>query len=331
MRVVVTGGAGFLGSHLCEALVARGDAVYCVDNFLTSDPSNIDWLLSNPNFHFIQADVSEQISVPVRVDAIAHLASAASPPDYHRFPLETLAAGSRGTQNCLDLALLHGARFVLASTSEIYGDPLVHPQTEDYWGNVSTIGPRSVYDESKRFAEALTAAYCRSRSVRGGILRIFNTFGPRMRPSDGRVVSNFITQALNGDPITIYGDGLQTRSFCYVDDLVRGIVAMLDSEEFGPVNMGNPLERTIRDLAEAVISLTGSRSPVQYHDLPVDDPTRRRPDISRAGSLLGWHPAVDVEEGLRRTVAWFGRHRQDVAAAAESVAGPQFQGDSVPA
>jgi dTDP-glucose 4,6-dehydratase len=326
MRIAITGGAGFLGSHLCEALLNRGDSVVCVDNLSTGKLSNVEQFFSNPNFSFISADVTEGLSVTGHIDAVAHLASAASPPDYHRMPLETLAAGSRGTENALNLALNHNARFVLASTSEVYGDPLVHPQREDYFGNVNSIGPRSVYDEAKRFAEAISMAYARTLGVDVGIVRIFNTFGPRMRPGDGRVVTSFIAQALNGQPITIYGDGTQTRSFCYVDDLVRGIVSMIDSTETGPINLGNPVERTVTELATLILEMTGSTSEIEYHPLPVDDPTRRKPDITRAHTRLGWLPAVDTEEGLRRTLLWFRDNLSLVATAAPLVAGPQFEG-----
>jgi dTDP-glucose 4,6-dehydratase len=266
--------------------------------------------MDSPGFTFVEADVSLALDVPGPVDAVAHLASPASPPEYLRLPLETLAAGSRGTENALRLAHLHGARFVLASTSEVYGDPAVHPQSEDYWGNVNPVGPRSVYDEAKRFAEALTRAYQDTKGVNAGIIRIFNTYGPRMNAQDGRIVTNFITQALNGDPLTIYGDGSQTRSFCYVDDLIRGIVGMIDSAEAGPVNLGNPEEFTVTEFARLVLRLTGSDSPVEHLPLPVDDPTRRCPVITRASQALGWQPKVQVEDGIRRTIEWF-RSRPD--------------------
>jgi len=329
MRVLVTGGAGFLGSHICDFLINRGDSVICVDDLSTGRPANIGHLLDLPAFEFVNADVSVSLEFDHPVDVVAHFASPASPPDYHKRPLETLAVGSRGTENALRLAERYKARFVLASTSEVYGDPAVHPQHEDYWGNVNPVGPRSVYDEAKRFAEALTMAYRRTLGVNTGILRIFNTYGPRMRPHDGRVVTSFITQALNGDPLTIYGDGSQTRSFCYVDDLVRGIVAMIDSTEAGPVNLGNPRERTVSELAELVLAITGSSSSVEYHRLPVDDPTRRRPEIGKAQRGLGWLPQVDAEEGLRRTVDWFRGRPDEVAAAAQAVAGEQAGGSGV--
>ncbi len=304
MRVVITGGAGFVGSHLCDALMVRGDSVVCLDNFSTGRLNNVEHLIDNPEFELVECDVSVAIDIDGPVDAVAHFASAASPPDYQRLPLETLAVGSRGTENALRLAESKGARFVLASTSEIYGDPAVHPQPEEYWGNVNSIGPRSVYDEAKRFAEALTFAYSNARDLNIGVIRIFNTYGPRMSARDGRVVTNFITQALNGDPITIYGEGKQTRSFCYVDDLIRGIVKMIDGTEAGPVNLGNPEEFTVADFAKLVLQITNSSSSIEYRPLPVDDPTRRCPVISRAKRALGWQPEISVAEGVRRTAEW---------------------------
>jgi dTDP-glucose 4,6-dehydratase len=292
--------------------MARGDSAVCVDNLATGRPDNVAHLMGQPGFTFVEADVSSALDVPGPVDAVAHLASPASPPDYLRLPLETLAVGSHGTENALRLARRHGARFVLASTSEVYGDPAVHPQTEDYWGNVNPVGPRSVYDEAKRFAEALTRAYRETHGVNAGIIRIFNTYGPRMSARDGRIVTNFITQALNGDPLTIYGDGSQTRSFCYVDDLIRGIVSMIDSGEKGPVNLGNPEEFTVADFAQLVLRVTGSGSPVEHLPLPVDDPTRRCPVITRASQVLGWQPQIRVEDGVRRTVEWFRSRPEEV-------------------
>jgi dTDP-glucose 4,6-dehydratase len=312
MRVVVTGGAGFLGSHLCDAIMARGDSAVCVDNLATGRPDNVAHLIGQPGFTFMEADVSSALDVAGPVDAVAHLASPASPPDYLRLPLETLAVGSHGTENALRLAHRHGARFVLASTSEVYGDPAVHPQTEDYWGNVNPVGPRSVYDEAKRFGEALTRAYRETHGVNAGIIRIFNTYGPRMSARDGRIVTNFITQALNGDPLTIYGDGSQTRSFCYVDDLIRGIMGMIDCAESGPVNLGNPEEFTVADFARLVLRVTGSDSQVEHLPLPVDDPTRRCPVIARASQVLGWQPQIRVEDGVRRTVEWFRSRPEEV-------------------
>jgi len=304
-RVVVTGGAGFLGSHLCEALVARGDSVVAVDDLSTGVADNVASLSGNSAFELVVGDVSEGIDVAGPVDAVLHFASPASPPDYLARPLETLAVGSEGTRHALALAAANGARFILASTSEVYGDPLVHPQPEAYWGNVNPVGPRSVYDEAKRFAEALTMATHRAKGVDVGILRIFNTYGPRLRPGDGRVVSNFLVQALAGQPLTVYGDGSQTRSLCYVDDEVAGILALLDSTLVGPVNIGSSNELTVLELARAVLEVTGSRSSIAHEPLPVDDPTRRRPDITVARRELGWEPVTSLEEGLRRTAAFF--------------------------
>ncbi|HET9732586.1 MAG TPA: UDP-glucuronic acid decarboxylase family protein [Acidimicrobiales bacterium] len=305
MRVVVTGGAGFIGSHLCERLVDRGDEVVCLDNLVTGNLDNVDHLFGRDGFVFVRHDVSNYVHVPGPVDAVLHLASPASPVDYMELPIQTLKVGSLGTHNCLGMAMEKGARFLLASTSEVYGDPAVHPQTESYWGNVNPIGPRGVYDEAKRFAEAMTMAYHRSHGVDVRIVRIFNTYGPRMRPSDGRVVSNLLVQALTGEPLTVYGDGSQTRSFCYVDDEVAGILALLDSDEVGPVNIGNPDEFTVAELARRVIEVTGSSSEIVFRPLPVEDPTRRRPDIGLARRALGWEPQVELSEGLARTAEWF--------------------------
>jgi dTDP-glucose 4,6-dehydratase len=302
--MVVTGGAGFVGSHLCEALLARGDDVVCVDDLSTGLIDNLAEALMSPRFSFVEADITKGLDIEGPIDGIAHLASAASPPEYLARPLETLAVGSYGADAVLQLAGARGARVILASTSEIYGDPLVHPQPESYWGNVNSIGPRSVYDEAKRFSEALFMAHHRHCGTNVGIVRIFNTYGPRLRPNDGRVVSNFIAQALAGEPLTVYGSGRQTRSFCYVDDLVRGLVAMLDSEHVGPINLGNPIEMTVAQLASKIIELTGSDSSLTYEPLPTDDPTCRRPDISRAAEQLAWAPTIDVDEGLRKTIAW---------------------------
>lgn len=304
-RVVVTGGAGFIGSHLCRALLERGEQVVCVDNFCTGSRENVASLFDFPGFELVPADVSVEIPVGGPLDAVVHLACPASPPDYLRLPLATLAVGSRGTELAVGLAERHHARFLLASTSEVYGEPLVHPQQEDYWGNVNPIGPRSVYDEAKRFSEALTMAHHRALGTDVGVVRIFNTYGPHMRPDDGRVVSNFISQALRNQPLTVYGSGAQTRSLCYVDDLVRGLMAMLDSTERGPVNLGNPIELTVVELAELVLDLTGSSSVIVHEPLPVDDPTRRRPDISRAECLLGWSPTIKPADGVARTIEWF--------------------------
>jgi dTDP-glucose 4,6-dehydratase len=306
-RVVVTGGAGFIGSHLSARLLDRGAEVVCVDNLVTGALDNVDGLFGHEGFTFIHHNVSNYVHVPGRVDAVLHLASPASPRDYLELPIQTLKVGSLGTHNCLGLAKDKGARFILASTSEVYGDPHVHPQTEDYWGNVNPVGPRGVYDEAKRFAEAITMAYHRSHGVDVGIVRIFNTYGEHMRPSDGRVVSNFLVQALQGEPITIYGDGSQTRSFCYVADEVAGILSLLDSDLTGPVNIGNPNEFTVADLAGIVVELTGSSSEIVHEPLPVDDPTQRRPDISLARAELGWEPTVPLREGLVITAEWFRR------------------------
>ena len=314
MRILITGGAGFLGSHLCEVLVARGDSVVCVDDLSSGRLENIGHL-RHENLEFIRADVSQGLDLPGPFDAVAHLASPASPPLYLKRPLETLAVGSAGTDHALRLADRDGARFLLASTSEVYGDPAVHPQPEDYWGNVNPIGPRSVYDEAKRFAEALTMAHGRTLGTNVGIVRIFNTYGPRMSAADGRIVTNFIGQALTGQPLTVYGDGSQTRSFCYVDDLVRGLVAMIDSDQTGPINLGNPEEFTVGDFDRLVIALTGSSSPVRHLPLPADDPTRRRPAIERAEALLGWRPQVPVTDGLARTIEWFQSRPAELAAA----------------
>ena len=304
-RIVVTGGAGFLGSHLCRTLLARGDSVVAIDNLVTGSIHNLTDLSSDPRFAFVESDVSDHVEVDGPVDAVMHLASPASPVDFARIPVEIMKVGSLGTHNTLGLARKKGARYFLASTSEVYGDPLEHPQPETYWGNVNPIGPRSVYDEAKRFAEAMTMAYHRMHGVDVRIVRIFNTYGPRMRPDDGRVVSNFIVQALAGDPITIHGDGKQTRSFCYVDDEVRGLVALLDSDYVGPVNIGNPTEFTVLELAEKVLALTGSTSELRFDPRPVDDPAQRRPDLTLARSLLGWEPEVGLDEGLARTARWF--------------------------
>lgn len=303
MRVVVTGGAGFIGSHLCEALHARGDDVICIDNLSSGLVDNVAHLLESPRFHLDVHDIREAIEVSGPVDAVVNLASLASPPAYLDRPVFTLTTGSIGTHRALDLAAAHDARFVQASTSEVYGDPAIHPQTEDYWGNVNPIGPRSVYDEAKRYAEALVAAYTRS-GINAGIVRIFNTYGPRMRRDDGRVVTNFIAQALAGEPLSVYGDGSQTRSLCYVSDMVRGFLAMIDSRVKGPVNLGNPQELTVREIAERIRDIAGSTSVIDYHPLPEDDPTRRRPDISVARAELDWSPLVDVAEGLEKTVSW---------------------------
>ncbi|MCO5970808.1 UDP-glucuronic acid decarboxylase family protein [Actinoallomurus soli] len=304
-RAVVTGGAGFLGSHLCERLLAQGASVICMDNFLTGSPQNVAHLMGRPGFRLIECDVTGFVHVPGDVDLVLHFASAASPIDYLKLPLETLKVGGLGTLHALGLAREKGARFILASTSEVYGDPLRHPQREDYWGNVNPVGPRSVYDEAKRYGEALTTAYRNSRDVNTGIVRIFNTYGPRMRPHDGRAIPTFMRQALLGEPLTVAGDGSQTRSICYVDDTVNGILALARSDLPGPVNIGNPEEMTILELAEAIRDLAGSDSPIEFVDRPVDDPGVRRPDTTLARERLGWRPAVPRDAGLRRTLQWF--------------------------
>jgi dTDP-glucose 4,6-dehydratase len=306
VRALVTGGAGFLGSHLCQAFLNRGWDVVAVDDLSTGSATNVEELEVHAGFTFLQGDVTKPIVVSGGLDAVLHFASAASPPDYLARPLETLAVGSTGTRLTLDLAREKNARYLLASTSEVYGDPLVHPQIETYWGNVNPVGPRSVYDEAKRFAEALTTAFRAQTGLDAKIVRIFNTYGPRLRPGDGRVVSNFIVQALTGKPLTVYGDGSQTRSFCYVDDEVRGVLALLDSDwTGGPVNIGNPDEYTVLDLARIVIDVTGSVSPLVHEPLPTDDPTRRRPDITLARDVLGWRPEVPLRDGAARTAEWF--------------------------
>ena len=305
MRVVVTGGAGFIGSHLCEELLADGHEVVAIDNLLTGRVENIEHLFSQDGFLFIKHNVSDYIHVSGDVDAVLHFASPASPADFERIPIPILKVGSLGTMHALGVAKDKGARLLLASTSEVYGDPEVHPQTEDYWGHVNPIGPRGVYDEAKRFAEAMTMAYHRYHGVDVRIVRIFNTYGDRMRPDDGRAVSNFIVQALEGKPLTVYGDGTQTRSFCFVDDEVRGILALLKSDYVGPVNIGNPDEYTILELAKTILEVTGSASEIVFEPLPVDDPTQRKPDITLARTLLGWEPTIGLREGIERTTAYF--------------------------
>jgi len=330
MRILITGGAGFLGSHLCELLVGQGHQVICVDNFITGRPENIAHLMGHERFSFVKYNVCDYLHVDGPLDAVMHFASPASPQDYLQLPIATLKVGALGTHKALGLAKAKGARFLLASTSEVYGDPLVNPQPESYWGNVNPISPRGVYDEAKRFAEAMTMAYHRYHGLDTRIARIFNTYGPLMRPNDGRVVSNFIVQALQGKPLTVFGDGSQTRSFCYVDDLVHGIAALLmaDSDKsvaertnragflsrraepesesvHDPVNLGNPRELTVMEIARFVLKLTGSSSPIQHEPLPVDDPKVRRPDIRRAKALLGWEPTIELENGLRKTIEYF--------------------------
>jgi dTDP-glucose 4,6-dehydratase len=309
-RAVVTGGAGFLGSHLCDRLLAEGIEVVCIDNLLTGSLANIEHLFGVDGFAFEKYDVTNHIHVPGRVDFVLHFASPASPLDYLELPIQTLKVGSLGTHKALGLAKAKGARFLLASTSEVYGDPLVHPQPEGYWGNVNPVGPRGVYDEAKRFSEAMTMAYQRYHGVSTRIVRIFNTFGPRMRAHDGRVVPAFISQALSGEPLTVFGDGSQTRSFCYVDDEIEGIIRVLFSEIGDPINIGNPGEMTVLQFAETIRKLVGNHVPIEFRTLPVDDPKVRQPDIGLAKSRLGWEPRVPVEEGLRRTIAYFRELRE---------------------
>jgi len=305
MRVLITGAAGFLGSHLAERFLAEGYDVVGLDNFVTGSRTNAETLAGHGRFRLIEHDISKPIVIEEPLDGVLHFASPASPVDYLELPIQTLKVGSLGTHNALGIALTHGARYLLASTSEVYGDPLVHPQPETYWGNVNPIGFRGVYDEAKRFAEAMTMAYHRHHGMDTRIVRIFNTYGPRMRPADGRVVSNFIVQALKGEPLSIYGDGTQTRSFCYVDDEVEGIFRLYASSRIEPTNVGNPDEFTIRELAEVVMEETGSSSTLVTHPLPADDPKVRRPDITVARNVLGWEPRITLREGIRRTIPYF--------------------------
>jgi dTDP-glucose 4,6-dehydratase len=309
MRAVVTGGAGFLGSHLCDLLIDRGWDVVCFDNLVTGREENVAHLSGHPRFRLVRHDVTRTLAVEGSLDAVFHLASPASPVDYLRLPIETLEVGSLGTRNALELAQAKGARYLLASTSECYGDPEISPQTETYWGHVNPIGPRSVYDEAKRFSEALTMAYHRARALDTRIVRIFNTYGPRMRLNDGRVLPNFVYQALRGEPLSVYGDGKQTRSFCYVSDLIDGIYRLWERGKHEPVNIGNPREMTILEFARMVLEYTGSQAGISFQPLPVDDPKRRCPDITRARDLLGWEPKVGLEEGLVRTLEFFRRAR----------------------
>jgi dTDP-glucose 4,6-dehydratase len=305
VRTVITGGAGFIGSHLCERFLERGHEVICVDNLITGAANNIGHLRGNSRFTYRQSDISRPLEIDGPVDNVLHFASPASPVDYLTYPIQTLKVGSLGTHNTLGLAKLKSARFLLASTSEVYGDPEQHPQREDYWGHVNSIGPRGCYDEAKRFSEAIVMAYHRTHGMNTRIIRIFNTYGPRMRLDDGRVLPNFMGQALRGEPLTVYGDGSQTRSFCYVDDLVDGIEKLLETDFHEPVNLGNPSEVTILEFAREILELSGSTSTIVYRPLPQDDPKLRRPDISRARQLLGWEPKIDRREGLRRTLAYF--------------------------
>ena len=308
MRVLITGAAGFLGSHLTDRFIADGHTVVGLDNLVTGHPDNIAHLVGHERFKFIKHDISTFTYVEGALDGVLHFASPASPIDYLELPIQTLKVGSLGTHNALGVAKAKGARFFIASTSEVYGDPLVHPQTEDYWGNVNPVGPRGVYDEAKRFAEAITMAYHTYHGLDTRIVRIFNTYGPRMRPRDGRVVSNFIVQALSGEPLTVYGDGSQTRSFCYVSDEIEGIYQLFMKGDHNPTNIGNPDEYTVRQLAELVVELTGTRAPIVYEPLPADDPKVRKPDITRARTMLGWEPSVHVRDGLKRTIEYFSRY-----------------------
>jgi dTDP-glucose 4,6-dehydratase len=323
VKVVITGAAGFLGSHLCDRFLRDGHHVIGVDNYLTGSPDNIRHLADNDSFRLVEADVSVRIPVDEPIDGILHFASPASPIDYYEFPIETLKVGSYGTHNCLELARQRNARFFLASTSEVYGDPAMHPQKESYWGNVNSIGPRSVYDEAKRYAEAVTMAYHRHYNVDTRIVRIFNTYGPRMRPHDGRVVSNFIVQALTGEPLSIDGDGSQTRSFCYVDDEVEGIYRLFMNGDSQPTNIGNPDEYTVQQLADIVLELTASSSTIARQPLPADDPKLRRPDITRARTMLGWEPKVPVREGVARTIEYFRQLLADAKLSTRTMAEPQ--------
>ena len=311
---LVTGGAGFLGSHLCDFLLERGHRVICVDNLETGSLHNVEHIRDDERFEFAMVDITAHYEVAEPIDFVFHMASPASPIDYARLPLHTLRVGAYGTHNSLGLAKAKRARFLLASTSEVYGDPLVHPQPETYWGNVNPIGPRGVYDEAKRYAEALTMAYHRQQGVDTAIARIFNTFGPRLRPNDGRAIPAFMGQALSDRPLTVFGDGSQTRSFCYVDDLIRGLVALAESGVHEPVNIGNPNEMTLSEMADLVVELSGSRSEIVFEALPVDDPKVRQPDISRARDLLGWAPEVEVREGLRRTLAYYSSRLGEITA-----------------
>jgi dTDP-glucose 4,6-dehydratase len=305
VRVLITGAAGFLGSHLSDRFLADGHSVVGLDNFITGNPENIAHLMNDPRFEFVRHDISTYTYVSGELDGVLHFASPASPIDYLEHPIPTLKVGALGTHNALGLAKAKRARFFLASTSEVYGDPLIHPQAESYWGNVNPVGPRGVYDEAKRFAEAITMAYHTYHQLDTRIVRIFNTYGPRMRPRDGRVVSNFIVQAISGEPITIYGDGSQTRSFCYVSDEIEGIYRLFMNGDSNPTNIGNPDEYTVRQLAEIVIELTGSKSKIVYQELPTDDPKVRKPDITRARAMLGWEPSVHVRDGVARTIEYF--------------------------
>lgn len=311
MRAVVTGGAGFLGSHLCDYLIGKNWDVLCIDNLVTGSEANVEHLFPDSRFRMLRHDVTQPLEVEGPLEAVFHLACPASPPDYLRLPIETLEVSSLGTRNALELAMAKGARFLQASTSECYGDPEVSPQPETYWGHVNPVGPRSVYDEAKRFSEAITMAYHRARGLDTRIVRIFNTYGPRMRLNDGRVLPNFVYQAFQGEPLSVYGEGKQTRSFCYVSDLIEGIYRLFETQHHEPVNIGNPREMTILEFAEMVLKFTGAKSGLRFEPLPVDDPKRRRPDITKAKQLLGWEPRVGLEEGLARTIEYFRKTTQN--------------------
>ena len=311
MKILITGGAGFLGSHLCDRLIKEGHSIICMDNLITGTLDNIAHLREDKDFKFVRQDVTEYIKIDEPIDYVLHFASPASPIDYQKYPIQTLKVGALGAHKTLGLAKAKTAKFLLASTSEIYGDPLVNPQREDYWGNVNAIGPRGMYDEAKRFAEAMAMAYHRYHGINTRTARIFNTFGERMRKKDGRVVPNFINQALAGEPLTVFGDGSQTRSFCYVSDMIEGLYKLMLSDVHEPINLGNPQEMSILDFAKKIIELTGSKSKIVYKSLPVDDPKVRRPDISKAKKLLNWEPKISLEEGLERTINWFRKSREE--------------------
>jgi len=306
MKILITGGAGFIGSHLCDRLIGERHTVLCVDNFITGSESNIASFLHHPAFQLLRHDIAKPLEIDAPLDYVLHFASPASPKDYLRYPIQTLKVGSLGTLNALGIAKATGAQFLLASTSEVYGDPQVHPQTEDYWGHVNPVGPRGVYDEAKRFAEALTMAYHREHGLKTHIVRIFNTYGPRMRLNDGRAVPTFIGQALRGEPLTVFGDGKQTRSFCYVDDLIEGIRRLMEAPIHEPVNVGNPDERSVLEIATLILaSFKGSKSRIEFRPLPQDDPKQRKPDLTKAKTVLKWQPKVPLDEGLSKTIAWF--------------------------
>jgi dTDP-glucose 4,6-dehydratase len=309
MRLLVTGGAGFIGSHLCDRFIAEGHRVVCVDNFITGHEANIAHLLPTPSFQLIRHDITKPLEIPATLDFVLHFASPASPVDYLKFPIQTLKVGSLGTLNALGIAKAKQAKFLLASTSEVYGDPHVHPQPETYYGNVNAVGPRGVYDEAKRFSEALTMAYYKEHGVDTRIVRIFNSYGPRMRLNDGRAVPTFINQALHGQPLTVFGDGSQTRSFCYIDDLIEGIIRLMQVTHHDPINLGNPDERSVLEIGKKILGyFNGTPSRIEFRPLPVDDPKQRRPDITKAKTLIGWEPRTPLDDGLKHTITWFRQH-----------------------